>query len=121
MLSIDRGVVAAEGSGVMFWNEDRAGLVTGVDRATIDRVRAELAELAQAARAVESELGLAVRPAIESAEIADWISSARLAYDVMRGTLDTETIVAATLASATAASYELLDMAIDLETRAQFP
>lgn len=100
---------------------ETTGLLTGVDRFTIDRVRAELAALGQFARSVESELEGTVRPTVADAEIGDWVSTGRLAYDGIRWALECEIAATAGLAASTAATFEGLETMVLIETAVQFP
>jgi hypothetical protein len=72
------------------------------------QVRADLASLAELLRDAAGELSEVHRPAVEDAAIGDWVSFARLTYDLARAGIDGMLDAAALACGTVASQYDLV-------------
>lgn len=95
------------------------GLITNIERDVIERVRQDCIDLASVLRGAMSDINGDLTTALQQAEIADWVSTARLTYDLGRSLLSGTLYAAALGCEYVASHYDdavwLLDQQIALE------
>lgn len=98
---------------------ESTGLVTGIERDAIERIRQDCVDFAQLLRDSSQTLNNRLVPLADEAVIGDWVSSARLTYDLGRTTISTALGLAAVACGIVAAHYDdavwLIDQQIGLE------
>ncbi|KAB1645170.1 hypothetical protein [Gulosibacter chungangensis] len=98
---------------------ESTGLVTGIERDTIERIRQNCVDFAQLLRDSAQTLNNRLVPLADEAVISDWVSSARLTYDLGRTTISTALGLAAVACGVAAAHYDdavwLIDQQIGVE------
>lgn len=98
---------------------ESTGLLTGIERDTIERIRQQCLDFAELLRESGQTLNNRLVPLADEAVIADWVSSARLTYDLGRTTISTALGLAALACGIVAAHYDdaiwLIDQQIGVE------
>lgn len=98
---------------------ETTGLLTGIERETLERVRQDCVTLGDTLRESAETLNNHLVPLGEDAVISDWVSSARLTYDLSRSTITIALGLAALACGYAAAKYDdaiwFIDQQLGLE------
>lgn len=99
---------------------ETTGLLTGVERHTLERVRQECGDLAETFRGLAEKINGQLVPLTIEAELGDWVSSARLTYDLGRSTISGALGLAALGCGHIAAHYDDAVWLVDQQLRLEF-
>lgn len=100
---------------------ETTGLVTGIERETLDRVRQDCVAAGDALRAAADRVEGQLMPLVTEAAITDWVSSARLAYDLSRSAVTTALGLVVSGCRGVATHYDDAVWLIDQQKTVEFP
>lgn len=99
---------------------ETTGLLTGVERETIERVRQACLDLSELLRESAATINDQLIPLNEEATLTEWVSSARISYDIGRSTIGTALGLVALACGYVAADYDDAVWLIDQQYRVEF-
>lgn len=100
---------------------ETTGLLTGIERNTLEGMRQHCVDLAEALRASAETIDGGLVPLTEEAAMSEWISSARLTYDLGRSALGIALGLVALACGSAASHYDDAVWLLEQQLRVEFP
>ncbi|WP_146137531.1 hypothetical protein [Gulosibacter molinativorax] len=97
------------------------GLITGIERETLDQVRQDCTAAGDALRNAADRVESQLLPLVDDAAITDWVSSGRLTYDLSRAAVTTALGIVRDGFRGVAAHYDDAIWLIDQQSKVEFP